>query len=313
MPLVIGTDEAGYGPNLGPLVVAASAWKCSKLDELTVDSLSDESAAAISLEIADSKQLYQSGQGLGRLERNLLAAARITGHSFALWREAWQALAGHSGEALQELAPWHRDFNPPLPCAATDEEIGSLADPAQRMLAGKRRLLRALAARAVFPGEFNAELRVRGNKAHVLSVVTLALAREMLEKFPDRPAVVICDKHGGRDRYMALLQHTFPDELIRIVCEGSEESRYRFGPPRREIEFVFRPRSERWLPAALASMTAKYLRELAMQAFNNFWCREVPGLAPTAGYPTDARRFRLAIAERQVALGISDEVLWRER
>ena len=24
--LFIGTDEAGYGPNLGPLVVAATAW-----------------------------------------------------------------------------------------------------------------------------------------------------------------------------------------------------------------------------------------------------------------------------------------------
>ena len=27
MTLVIGTDEAGYGPNLGPLVVAATAWQ----------------------------------------------------------------------------------------------------------------------------------------------------------------------------------------------------------------------------------------------------------------------------------------------
>ena len=27
MTIVIGTDEAGYGPNLGPLVVAATAWR----------------------------------------------------------------------------------------------------------------------------------------------------------------------------------------------------------------------------------------------------------------------------------------------
>ena len=27
MTLLIGTDEAGYGPNLGPLVVAATAWR----------------------------------------------------------------------------------------------------------------------------------------------------------------------------------------------------------------------------------------------------------------------------------------------
>ena len=27
MQLMIGTDEAGYGPNLGPLVVTATAWR----------------------------------------------------------------------------------------------------------------------------------------------------------------------------------------------------------------------------------------------------------------------------------------------
>ena len=30
MGLLIGTDEAGYGPNLGPLVVAATIWRTSE-------------------------------------------------------------------------------------------------------------------------------------------------------------------------------------------------------------------------------------------------------------------------------------------
>jgi hypothetical protein len=67
------------------------------------------------------------------------------------------------------------------------------------------------------------------------------------------------------------------------------------------------------MPAALASMTSKYLRELAMRAFNDFWCGHVPDLAPTAGYPLDARRFRAAIQETQVALGIADRIVWRNR
>ena len=45
-------------------------------------------------------------------------------------------------------------------------------------------------------------------------------------------------------------------------------------------------------PTALASMVAKYVAgELSMLAFNRYWCARLPELRPTAGYPTDARRF----------------------
>ena len=50
---------------------------------------------------------------------------------------------------------------------------------------------------------------------------------------------------------------------------------------------MFRTKGEEFLPTALASMTAKYLRELSMRAFNEFWCARVTGLRPTAGYPMD--------------------------
>jgi hypothetical protein len=70
---------------------------------------------------------------------------------------------------------------------------------------------------------------------------------------------------------------------------------------------------ERFMPTALASMTAKYLRELSMRAFNEFWASHVKDLRPTAGYPTDSHRFRKAIAAKQRELGIEDRVLWRKR
>ncbi len=60
-------------------------------------------------------------------------------------------------------------------------------------------------------------------------------------------------------------------------------------------------------------MTSKYLRELAMRAFNDFWCSRVPNLTATAGYPVDAKRFKAAIAAAQTELGIDDQLLWRIR
>jgi hypothetical protein len=110
-----------------------------------------------------------------------------------------------------------------------------------------------------------------------------------------------------------LLQQQFPEMLVEVHGEGAAESIYRWGPAETRIDVRFRPGAEAFLPTALASMTSKYLRELAMRAFNDFWCGRVSGLAPTAGYPRDAQRFLAAIESTQAELGIAKAVLWRDR
>ncbi len=45
------------------------------------------------------------------------------------------------------------------------------------------------------------------------------------------------------------------------------------------------------MPVALASMTAKYVREALMLRFNAYWRQWLPEVKPTAGYYTDAQRF----------------------
>ena len=84
MPYLIGTDEAGYGPNLGPLVVAASAWEVPPKTQ--ADSLYERLEKVVSvalpadgdsrLPMADSKVLYKAGSGLEVLERSVLCALR---------------------------------------------------------------------------------------------------------------------------------------------------------------------------------------------------------------------------------------------
>jgi hypothetical protein len=60
-------------------------------------------------------------------------------------------------------------------------------------------------------------------------------------------------------------------------------------------------------------MASKYLRELLMLEFNRFWCGQVPGLKPTAGYPGDSSRFFAAIQPALERLGLPEEAVWRRR
>jgi hypothetical protein len=130
---------------------------------------------------------------------------------------------------------------------------------------------------------------------------------------PTAHCLVVCDKHGGRNRYGPALQRQFTESLVEIRGEGRAESRYVFGPTDARVDVRFRRGGEAFLPTALASMTAKYVRELAMRAFNAFWQSHLPGLRPTAGYPVDAKRFKRDIAPQQAELGIDDRLLWRVR
>src|SRR5574340_341577 len=132
-----------------------------------------------------------------------------------------------------------------------------------------------------------------------------------MEPLDQGPIAVWCDKHGGRDRYAALLGRQFPDCFVEVHGEGRQQSVYWLGPAERRVEFRFLTKAEAHLPVALASMASKYLRELAMKALNDFWCARVERLRPTAGYPQDAKRYKAAVARVQAELEIDDDLLWR--
>jgi ribonuclease HII len=326
MPYLIGTDEAGYGPNLGPLVISLSVWwveddpqqvdLAERLNEVIVagrpSSPGDQRVA-----IADSKQLYGGGRGLDVLERGVLSALSVADRCPRSWRALWSAL-GADEELDRDQLPWYRDFDLPLPAATDGDLLEETADELRDGLRRRNVRLEAIRSVAVFPGRFNDLVAQHGNKATALSRVTLALLDEALRSLPDEPILICCDKHGGRKRYGPLLQQQFPDYLVEIIDERPRESVYRWGPPRRRVQAHFKAGGESFLPAALASMTSKYLREMAMRALNHFWCDRVDGLRPTAGYPLDARRFKAEIADVQQGLArqgmnVADHVLWRCR
>lgn len=132
---------------------------------------------------------------------------------------------------------------------------------------------------------------------------------EMYGDVPIESVHVYCDKHGGRNRYDALISEHFDDQFVFRCEEGAAISRYRLG----RTEFCFRTRAEEFLPVAVASMVSKYLRETLMEDFNLFWRGHLPDLKPTKGYPLDARRFRDAIQETADRLGIPETLFWRQK
>jgi hypothetical protein len=262
--------------------------------------------------IGDSKLLYQPDRGLGLLETGLGAALAALGQRPATWRQMWETLAPGTCVAASP-AVCYQDYDCPLPCAADPAAVARAAAVLCQALDQAGIRLAAIRSRALFPDAFNRLVDERGSKGSVLSHVTLGLAAELIAGLPDVPIHVVCDKHGGRDRYQPVLYEHFPDVFVEVHGEGATYSLYRFGPPERRIEFRFEVQAECYLATALASMASKYLRELAMRAWNAFWCARIEGLAPTAGYPADARRFQQAIAPLQRELAIDDRLLWRSR
>ena len=351
MAWLIGIDEAGYGPNLGPLVVAASAWWVDEEVRRVGSGWRRQSPAKPAmlaprggkagldlyrrlaaivvpaqstshLAIADSKLLYKPSTGLRQLERAVLVGLRAVLQSRESQPANWGRVVGPHAPQL----PWHQDFDCALPLDAHEDEIDELSERFSTTCGATGVQLGDLRVRMVFPREFNELTAYFGTKGAVLSHVSIALVRDVIANLPadpsgtgcppsakDCPLYVTCDKHGGRNRYLALLQHFFPHEWIDTLAESGPVSHYAWGPPTARTEIRFRTQGESELPVALASMTAKYHRELAMRAFNDFWCRLFSDLKPTAGYPLDAKRFRSAIAQRQAELAIADADLWRER
>jgi hypothetical protein len=319
MPYLIGTDEAGYAPNLGPLVISASVWQ---VDEPQIDlykrlkavvcKAPPRASRAPRVAIADSKLLYSPAQGLKVLERGVLAALALVNHCPADWLDAWQLLDPASLAELPKV-PWHVDCDLRLPLAADADELVGLVPKLRRGFERAGVRLVALHSRAVFPDQFNRSTHELGTKSEALSRVTFELLAESLAHCAGGRVLAVCDKHGARNQYGRLLQQQFPDVLVEVHREGAAESIYRWGPAETRIDVRFRPGAEAFLPTALASMTSKYLRELAMRAFNDFWCGRVRGLVPTAGYPRDARRFMAAIEGVQAELGIAKAVMWRDR
>jgi ribonuclease HII len=320
MTCIIGTDEAGYGPNLGPLVIASTSWRVASSPgddrwRRVWDFLAGQWTDTPAPLFGDSKSLYTSGGSWAGLERGLFAALATLPDKLGSV-ESWRTLLARlAPECLAEVddQPWYAPFDCPLPRDVPAAAIDAARQELASTLANTGIQLTSIRVRVVFPAAFNARVDESDSKGTALSLWTLELVRDLMADADSEPVMVHCDKHGGRNRYAALLQTVFPESWIEVQDESRQRSLYRWGASPRRVEAQFAAKGERFLPSALASMAAKYVRELAMCAWNDYWQRQIPGLRPTAGYPVDARRFADEIRVTQQNLGIADNLIWRTR
>jgi hypothetical protein len=314
MRWVVGIDEAGYGPNLGPLVQAAAAVRLPVDDPAGWDTLrpavrrAGRAGKDPRLVVDDSKRVYLGVNALEKLERSVRGLFGLLDPTAG---ELFGKLALGWCEAELHAEAWY-DPAAAAPLATTFDAVRKhVAHFAETLPAGVVVPLPHAVVTAA--PRFNRVVEVSGTKATLLADGLVDLLRVVLATLPgDESVVVLCDKQGGRNFYAPLLREAFPEAEVFPQVESNAESRYQIDGLGRVVSVAFRPNADAdSVAVAAASMVCKYLREVCMAQFNAHWRQHVPGLVETAGYPVDAKRFLDDIRPAMERLGVAERAVWR--
>ncbi len=316
MAILIGIDEAGYGPHLGPMVVTATA--CATADprvdlwSALSDIVARRSVKDGRIPVADSKRIYHPELGLRPLEEAALPFLSCLGLPRPVGFDTFCNFLIGPPEERQPAPPWYQNAPLMIPTVVPIEELTRTTHRLRMALAHAGITFAAARSRLADPDAFNAGVRQAGNKSEFLFACFAGIVNDLRRAFPADDMIFFVGKHGGKTFYQRNLHALFFFQPLEVVRETRRQSTYRIDDTGRTITIHFLMDGEdRHFLIALASCVSKYLRELSMSLFNRYWQQQVPGLRPTAGYGTDARRFLRAIRSHAAALRIGDETLVR--
>lgn len=313
MSYLLGIDEAGYGPNLGPFVMSLASIEVKEPCDRNLWKVLQAAVRKASqkpdgrLIVDDSKQIYSPKSGLSVLEKNLwpfIYSTCLLPPLPASLQWLWKFLCVCPTESVDHEPYIHWDTALPMCSAPVSSTV---------LLSGVMRSvgvhLCKLQTSIISPRHFNVLTREANSKA---AVPLYSIGQLLSQSVPkDEIVDIYIDRLGGRQRYFDQVSRWFPEHEVIVDFETQKQSRYRVGE---RIAISFQVEADQHsFPVALASMLSKYWRELLMMQFNAWFAKEQPGVTTTAGYPLDATRFWNDVEPTRKRLGLSNDDWWRER
>jgi len=295
--VVVGIDEAGLGPILGPLIVSAACFSIppttnqSDLWQLLGESVSSEKKhLAGRLLICDSKKAYTPSTGIAFLEKTVLSCLSCIGKTPTSVTELIDALCPDCKNRLAQY-PWHKDLSQ-YRIKFNHDDIAISGGAFAENLDKNAMTLIALKSFCFDVAFYNDMIGKVNNKSTVLFMAVCSLVDEIVKSTQHRNFHFIIDRQGGRTKYTRQLRTMFPEMELKVLAEKENFSSYQLGTSYKTVKIDFAVKADAtFLPACLASMVSKYLREQLMNCINSYFVGKCRQLKPTAGYWTDGKRF----------------------
>ena len=305
--LVMGVDENGLGPRLGPLVATALTLETGRYRRSAL------CERGLRLGLTDSKETGGFGR-MGFTESVALALLERAREGFAPG-SADQLLGALSADVearLKTLCPntrtaeqcWGVDLE--LPAFGGDVVFGrSLLD---RLIGRSQMRIVDVQSRVACAGVLNSRLASGRNKLDV----DLELFEDLIDNTRRQHGaslLVVCGMIGGIRDYASRFRYE-ADAVQPLTCARGQR-RYAVdgvGEVRFEVDA-----DARHLPVALASIVGKYVREICMRRIGEFYRRGDPVLELASGYhdPVTSRFIRATEPSRR-RLGIATDCFRRQ-
>ncbi len=297
MAVLVGIDEAGFGPILGPLVISSSTFsipehllKADLWQVLHRGVGKQQRALAGRLLMTDSKKAYNKKRGIKHIKRTVLACLKCLDKTPATLTELLSMLCPDVLGRL-EAYPWYQDSGG-YEISADQNDLLIASEVFKDDMASNNMKFLGISSCCLDVGRFNKMVTAVKNKNRVLFTATSRLIQRAFDAFAGDRLLILVDRQGGRIHYRKILQRMFPDMGLRILHESPAESSYELQKNGKSMHLRFAVGADEcFLPVSLASMASKFVRELLVDNINRYFAGYCDGLKPTAGYWTDGLRF----------------------